>query len=148
MLKEAQCAGPAVPKLIDSFSEKGVNVIIMELFEGITLKDLIKDYDFSRRHIHQISYKLLEALNHVNSSGVIHNDLKLDNVMACIKNDDCTVKIIDFGKATPVGGKPWGHNRNRVLKFSDIDPYLASHGPCSAKTDLFSLGEILLKFHR
>ena len=76
------------------------------------------------------------ALRDLNSTGVIHNDLKLDNVMVDLKNDRCQVKIIDFGLALKTGGKPYRHtNSKKILDFVQLDPILANGGMCSDKTD-------------
>jgi len=47
-------------------------------------------------HIQTLAYNLLIALKYLHSAGVIHRDLKPANVLI---NDDCSIKICDFGLA-------------------------------------------------
>lgn len=54
---------------------------------------------FTQRQYKLIFYKLLSALNAIHSLGIIHNDIKLNNIM--IKDDD--IRIVDFGLAEFIG---------------------------------------------
>ena len=81
----------------------------MELCKGKNLKDyLVKDKP-STEEFHKIVFKLVKALEKLNKVGVIHNDLKLDNIMIrkkerIFKKHTFSIKIIDFGYARPKGG--------------------------------------------
>ena len=77
---------------------------------------------------------------------IIHNDLKLDNLMVNMKQEEVEVKIIDLGMAQFEGGSPYqGISLERIHRYKQIDPLLANGGRCSPKTDLFSIGLCLLQ---
>lgn len=44
--------------------------------------------------------KLLMGLNHLHELGIMHRDLKLDNIMLLRKNDPNSIRIMDFGYST------------------------------------------------
>jgi|Transcript_63489 mitogen-activated protein kinase 1/3 len=85
------CPGP-----IETFSEM---YIIMELCDT-DLKKLVKtNVNLSMKHINTLLVSLLTGLKYLHSAGILHRDLKPAN---CFANQDCTVKIGDFGLARAV----------------------------------------------
>jgi len=76
--------------------------MIMEICDS-DLKKLIKqDVTLLPVHVNNVLYSLLVGLNYVHSAGIYHRDLKPAN---CFVNQDCTVKIGDFGLARAIGGE-------------------------------------------
>lgn len=147
MLRAAQKSG-SVPKFFEAFEKEGQKVIVMELVKGKNLFDLM-EFKFPNKTMHQIVYKLVKATKKLNSTGVIHNDLKLDNVMVNFRTNRVQVKIIDLGRATFEGESPYpGVSTSKILNHSQLDPSLANGGPSSEATDLYSLGQILLDISR
>ncbi len=71
--------------------------IVMEFLEGKALSDLMKERILSIEEATAISLQVLDALNAVHSKGVIHRDLKPDNIHVLIKGGRFFVKILDFG---------------------------------------------------
>ena len=122
----------------------------MEFFEGKTLCDLINHEDRpSTTSMHQIIFDLTHALGRLNSTGIIHNDLKADNVMVIRGNGEYEVKIIDLGHADFEGGRIYRYlPADRILKYPQLDPALADGGPCSMLTDFYSLGVLILQVYQ
>ena len=122
----------------------------MEFFEGKTLCDLINDEDRpSTTSMHQIIFDLSHALGRLNSTGIIHNDLKADNVMVIRRDDEYEVKIIDLAHADYEGGQIYRYlPADRILKYPQLDPALADGGPCSVLTDFYSLGVLILEVYQ
>lgn len=89
----------------------------------------------------------MKALEKLHKTGVIHNDLKRDNIMIKVKKrmfrkDSFSLKIIDFGYGKFVGGAPHPTAQKEVLlqRCMHKDPDLAMGGPCSTHTDFYSFG--------
>merc|ERR1712107_436174 len=73
--------------------------IVMEICDT-DLKNLLKkDIVLETIHIHTLMYSLLTGIRYLHSAGVWHRDLKPAN---CLANQDCTVKICDFGLARAI----------------------------------------------
>ena len=79
----------------------------------------------------------MNALAKLNQVGVIHNDLKRDNIMIqCgrkkFKEQTYCIKIIDFGHAKLEGMQPYLNlTSERIKKYVQLDPFLANGGACS-----------------
>ena len=94
-----------VKELIVSGSQDHFNelYIVMEHAQS-DLKKLIKSpLNLEESHVKTIAYNLLCALNYVHSSDVLHRDLKPANILV---NEDCEVKICDFGLARGLNSEP------------------------------------------
>jgi len=87
------------PSDMDRFDEI---YVVMELCD-IDLKKLCRtDVTLEPLHINTILYNLLVGLKYLHSAGIYHRDLKPAN---CLVNQDCSVKICDFGLSRAVGNE-------------------------------------------
>mmetsp|Transcript_71743 Transcript_71743/g.199047 ORF Transcript_71743/g.199047 Transcript_71743/m.199047 type:complete len:429 (+) Transcript_71743:101-1387(+) len=86
-----------IPDPVPDFDEI---YIIMEICDSDMKKLCRTPVSLSPIHINTLLYNLLVGLKYVHSAGVYHRDLKPAN---CLVNQDCTVKICDFGLARAVG---------------------------------------------
>ncbi len=79
--------------------EQGQVAIVMELLQGRTLADHLKDHErLSEAEAAAIMLPLLSALEHAHARGVTHRDLKPENVFLSVESDGVmTPKILDFG---------------------------------------------------
>ena len=132
---------PNIVKVYDvSFGTK-IQYIVMEYIDGITLKEFI-----SQRKV--INWKdalyfvnqILSALKHAHSKGVIHRDIKPQNIMLL---KDGTIKVTDFGIAR--------FSRNETQTMTDraigsvhyIAPEQAKGSVIDEKADIYSVGVML-----
>ena len=87
------------------FEADGVRALVLELVEGPTLADRIKQGPIPLDEALPIAKQIAEALEAAHEAGVIHRDLKPANVKA---KDDGTVKVLDFGLAKALDPNPTG----------------------------------------
>ena len=83
----------------------GVRALVLELVEGPTLADRIKQGPIPVDEALPIAKQIAEALEAAHEQGVIHRDLKPANVKV---KDDGTVKVLDFGLAKALDPNPTG----------------------------------------
>jgi serine/threonine-protein kinase len=133
---------PYILKLI-SVEKKSRPYIAMEYLEGQTLSELLKSIKpLPEPDAVKIASRICEALDYMHGKGVVHRDLKPQNIMMC---NDGSIRIMDFGIARS--------QESRRLTFVGFTPamgtpdYMApeqvrgSRG--DARTDIYSLGTIL-----
>ena len=104
-----------IVKLIDFKETYNNYYIVMELCNGGSLKDCLKKYQkktgkpFTEEIVQYLMRQIIDVMKYVHSLGIIHRDLKLDNILVKFNNDSdknnlnmmkATIKIIDFGCAT------------------------------------------------
>ena len=99
--------------------EDGRALLVSELVEGATLAELARTGDISDREVAEFGADVCEALAHAHERGVIHRDVKPQNVI--VRVDDGAgrrAKLMDFGIASLVGaptltatGEVVGHAR-------------------------------------
>ena len=86
------------PKNYDNFDTL---YVVLELAES-DLKKVIKSaIHLQLKHIQLVVYNLLCAVRYIHSANVLHRDLKPANILV---NEDCSVKICDFGLARSIAG--------------------------------------------
>ena len=83
-----------------------IRALVLELVEGPTLADRIKQGSIPLDEALPIAKQIAEALEAAHEAGVIHRDLKPANVK--VKKDDGTVKVLDFGLAKALDLNPTG----------------------------------------
>lgn len=117
MLKIAQKSG-FVPKFIKSFANKEEQAVIMELLPGKTLEDFVMENRLSAEQMHKLMYMVGTAIMKLHSTGIIHNDLKMDNIIVFKETDKCSVFIIDLGLAMYEGESPYpGCTLESILQY-------------------------------
>jgi len=88
------------PGAMGSFDEL---YIVMEICDSDLKKLCRTDVTLSPLHINTLLYNLLVGVKYLHSAGIYHRDLKPAN---CLVNQDCAVKICDFGLSRAIGGDP------------------------------------------
>ena len=106
--------------------------IVIELAMEGTLRDILKKSGIERIVIYRIAQQVAGAVAHLHSRGIIHRDLKSDNVLlfSLKKDSDVNVKLADFGTANfvdPVGlkyftGTP-GFIAPEIFEYSKTEEY-------------------------
>src|SRR5262252_3957165 len=131
-------------------SENGVVFLVMEYLDGQTLKEVIKsDGPMTLARTTEIIRQVAGALDAAHEQGVIHRDLKSDNIMLSKTNGGEWAKVLDFGIAKiqqPEGGRDIDITAaNLVIGTPQyMSPEQCSQsGPIDARSDVYSLGIIV-----
>ncbi len=125
----------------DVGEQDGMNYIVMELLEGKTLKDYINENaPLYWREALDFAIQICSALEHAHSKGVVHRDIKPQNI---ILSDRGTVKVSDFGIARAANKGTTDLGANALGSAHYISPEQARGGYTDSKSDIYSLGVVL-----
>ena len=95
------------------------HALVMELVEGPTLADRIRQGPIPIEEVLKIAKQICEALEYAHERGIVHRDLKPANVK--VTSDDA-VKVLDFGFWAGEGGAGRGRgSRHRHFSYADAD---------------------------
>ena len=89
---------PNIVRLADHYSSPRHLYIVMELLTGgELLQSLIKKKRFNEEMAANYMKQIAKGLSYMHAQGVVHRDLKADNILLENKKDDAKIKICDFG---------------------------------------------------
>ena len=150
---------PNIATVHDVGEQQGVTFIVMELVRGESLRDLVRDTPLGIARALQIAVGVAAGLAKAHGEGVLHRDLKPDNVML---TDDGVPKILDFGLSKLVDphrssedaptqeatvtarNAPDLTRAGQILgTLAYMSPEQVQGRPVDARTDVFSFGVLL-----
>ncbi|MBE5821291.1 MAG: Stk1 family PASTA domain-containing Ser/Thr kinase [Clostridiales bacterium] len=139
---EAQAAAslshPNIVSIYDVGREGNINYIVMELIDGITLKQYIKENGkLHWREACKIAHQIAQGIEHAHKNHIIHRDIKPHNI---IMSKDGQIKVTDFGIAKAVTSSTITMNRDAVGSVHYFSPEQAKGGLTTEKSDIYSLG--------
>jgi len=123
---------------IDEF--EGECFISMEYVEGKSVKELIKGKPLSIKEILNISIQIAEGLNTAHKKGIVHRDIKSDNIMLTAEG---LVKIMDFGLAKLRGVSKLTRTGSTVGTLAYMSPEQVQGIELDQRSDMFSFGVVL-----
>lgn len=131
-----------VPKLYAYFSENGQFYLVQEWIYGQTLANIVETQGYkSETVVREILLSLLSVLNYVHSKGIIHRDIKPDNII--LRSSDNKPVLIDFGAVKEtirsVTSAPMP-TRSLVIGTPGYMPSEQAVGRPVYATDIYSLG--------
>jgi serine/threonine-protein kinase len=139
----ARLSHPNVVGVYDQGDEDGTVYLAMELVQGHTLRDVIrKESPMSPARAVAILEPVLSALAAAHRAGLIHRDVKPENVLIA---DDGRVKVADFGLAKAISADTQHTATGGVLigTVSYLAPELVVDGRADARADVYAMGVVL-----
>lgn len=129
---------------------EGLLFLAMELLDGQALTVLIRQGPIARARAMSIMRQILSALGHAHATGVVHRDLKPDNIMLVTRHaQPDVVKILDFGIAkltdATSGGEPLTQAGMIFGTPEYLSPEQALGDTVDARADLYAAGVILFE---
>ncbi|GHU85918.1 serine/threonine-protein kinase PrkC [Clostridia bacterium] len=139
----AALSSPNIVNVFDvSFNETS-QWIVMEYIDGITLKEYItKKKVLNWQEAVYVAIQVLKALQHAHDKGVVHRDIKPQNIMLLKEG---TVKVMDFGIARFARNDMRTMTGRAIGSVHYISPEQAKGGQLDGKTDIYSVGVMLFE---
>ncbi|MBR4139751.1 MAG: serine/threonine protein kinase, partial [Lachnospiraceae bacterium] len=141
--EEAQAAAclahPNIVNVYDVGEEVGDHYIVMELVEGITLKNYIeRKGKLTIKEATSIAIQVSMGLEVAHNNEIVHRDIKPQNIMI---SKDGKVKVMDFGIAKAATSETIASNAMGSVHYTS--PEQARGGYSDAKSDIYSLGIVM-----
>ncbi len=134
----AQLAHPNIAGLFAVESSGNDTFLVLEFVDGETLEHVLSGGPLPQEAVLALATTLLSALAHAHARGVLHRDIKPDNILIA---HDGTVKLTDFGVAH-LQGLPASTTSSSSLYQS---PEQAEQRPVDGRSDLYALALVLLE---
>ena len=131
----AQLAHPNLVTLYDVGRCEHGPYLVLELLRGQPLSERLEGGKLAVREALHLATEIAKGVAHAHEAGVVHRDLKPDNVLVC---DDGRVKVLDFGLAHAFGRKRISGGTPAFMA-----PEQWEDAPEDERTDIFALGVIL-----
>ena len=136
----AMLSNPNIVAVYDVSHSDAMEYIVMELVEGITLKQYMdRKGTLSQREVVHFTAQIARALAHAHERGIIHRDIKPQNIMLL---RDGTIKVADFGIAT-LENEIYESNGQAVGSIHYIAPEQARGETPDPRSDIYSLGVVM-----
>lgn len=133
---------PNIVKVYDVSVTDRLQYIVMEYVDGITLKEYLKQRGGAltwKETVH-FATQVLSALQHAHSKGIIHRDVKPQNIMLLA---DGSIKMMDFGIARFSRAQSQTVSDKAIGSVHYISPEQAKGERTDARTDIYSVGVML-----
>ncbi|GKI15560.1 serine/threonine-protein kinase PrkC [Oscillospiraceae bacterium] len=133
---------PAIVKVYDVSVTDKLQYIVMEYIDGITLKEYMtqRGGPLTWKEVVHFAQQILDALDHAHQKGVVHRDIKPQNIMLVA---DGRVKIMDFGIARFSRAESQAASEKAIGSVHYISPEQAKGDVTDAKADIYSTGIML-----
>ncbi|MDE7364732.1 MAG: Stk1 family PASTA domain-containing Ser/Thr kinase [Ruminococcus sp.] len=132
---------PNIVKIYDVGFSDQLQYIVMEYIEGITLKEYIEEEQVLtwKDTVHFV-IQILRALQHAHDKGIVHRDIKPQNIMMF---SDGTIKVMDFGIAKFAREEGKTATDQAIGSVHYISPEQAGGDVTDQKSDIYSVGAMM-----
>ncbi len=145
-LQEAKAAAqinhPNVCSIIDIQEFQGEQFIVMEYIDGETMRSKIKGAGLKVEDAVSYAIQIGEALAEAHSKGIVHRDIKCENIMVNSRNQ---IKVMDFGLAKLKGSLKLTKTSSTVGTLGYMAPEQIQGGEVDQRSDIFSFGVVLFE---
>ena len=132
---------PNIVKIFDVCNSPSLQYIVMEYIDGISLKDYIEQQRVVRvKEAVHFTTQILRALMHAHSKGIVHRDIKPQNIMLLSNG---RIKVTDFGIARLTTSQTSTITDKAIGSVHYIAPEQARGAATDARADLYSVGVML-----
>ena len=132
---------PNIVKVLNVSFGTNFQYMVMEFISGVTLKEYMASNGKINWHdALRIIEQVLGALSHAHSMGVIHRDIKPQNIMI---SDDGSIKVMDFGIARFFNSQTQTMTNRTIGSVHYISPEQAKGFPSNVCSDIYSVGVML-----
>ena len=132
---------PNIVKVYDVSFNEDIQYIVMEHIDGITLKEYIDQQKVLRwKEAVHFTVQILRALQHAHDKGIVHRDIKPQNIMLL---EDGTIKVADFGIARFARASQHTVTDKAIGSVHYISPEQAKGEVTDEKSDIYSVGVML-----
>ena len=141
MLK--MCQHQNIIKLLDLFESSNHYFIVLEYMQGKDLFDYIakRNYSLPEERAKVVIFQVLQGVRYLHRFGIVHRDLKLENIMMSNSTDRAVPKIVDFGLSKIIGPNETATEPFGTLGY--VAPEVLKKQPYSFSCDMWSIGCIL-----
>lgn len=138
----ARLSHPGVVAVYDQGAEDGTVYLAMEYVEGQTLRDLLAESGpLTPREALGILEPVLDALGAAHRAGIVHRDVKPENVLLA---DDGRVKVADFGLARAATSAASSTTQGMLIgTVAYLSPELVLRGVADSRSDVYAAGVML-----
>jgi serine/threonine protein kinase len=121
--------------------------LVMELVDGVDLRERLSQGTISTRHVAQIGYDLAEGLEYIHSRGVVHRDIKPANILLAEYSTRlrARAKLTDFGIALYPSSERLTNDGMTSGTAAYLSPEQAKSEEVGPASDVYSLGLVLLE---
>ncbi|MBW7650232.1 Stk1 family PASTA domain-containing Ser/Thr kinase [Anoxybacillus sp. ST4] len=145
--REAQAATSLnhenIVTIYDVGEDDGIYYMVMEYVRGCTLKQYIQQHaPLSVHEALRIMDELTGAIAHAHQNGVIHRDIKPQNILVA---EDGTIKVTDFGIAVALSSTTITQTNSVLGSVHYLSPEQAKGGMATEKSDIYSLGIVMFE---
>lgn len=133
---------PNIVKVYDVSVTDSLQYIVMEYIDGITLKEYLHQRGgaLTWKEVVHFASQVLSALEHAHSKGIVHRDVKPQNIMLLA---DGSIKMMDFGIARFSRAQSQTVSDKAIGSVHYISPEQAKGDFTDARTDIYSVGVML-----
>lgn len=132
---------PNIIHLLNIYENNDTLYLVMEYCDGGSLLSYLemKNFNLSEHEAKIIIYNIFFAIAHIHSLGIMHRDIKIENILMKTQYDiQGGIRVTDFGFSTPLGPNQTKQDPYGTITYAA--PEILEGKPYTSKIDLWSLG--------